>query len=337
MMHYVVIAYLFLSVLLYVVLGGADFGAGILELFTSDKNKNKTRSTLYHAIGPIWEANHMWLIIAIVILFVAFPEIYAAMSLYLHLPLLVMLFGVIARGTAFVFRSYDAIHDNTQMIYNRIYVFSSIITPLSLGILAGSVVSGHIDPHGTTFVSLFVFSWLNWFSVGVGLFVVALCGFLASVYLIGEADNEEDRRRFIHKAKLMNVAAVLAGILVFVSAVLDNIPLLTWIFGNRVGLSAVIAATLSLMLLWYFIYTGKYFTIRVLAGFQVTMILLAIGYAHFPDFLVVHGGENLSLMDHHASEKTMDTLGWALLLGSIFILPALFYLYYSFEKREETV
>src|SRR6478609_5611808 len=132
-MLYVVIIYLFLSILLYVLLGGADFGAGIVELFTSSKNKRKTRNTLYHAIGPIWEANHMWLIIAIVILFVGFPPIYTAMSIYLHIPLVCMLIGVIARGTAFVFRHYDAIRDDMQWLYNRVFISSSFITPLFLG------------------------------------------------------------------------------------------------------------------------------------------------------------------------------------------------------------
>jgi cytochrome d ubiquinol oxidase subunit II len=331
-MAYVIIIFLFLSILLYVVLGGADFGAGIIELITSRKNKNRTRKTLYLAIGPIWEANHMWLIITIVILFVGFPYIYSELSIYLHIPLLIMLIGIIARGTAFVFRNYDAVKDNTQIIYTRIYILSSFITPLFLGIIAGSVISGQINHQATSFYETYIHSWLNWFSFGVGLFVVALCGFLASIYLIGEADNTDDRNRFINKAKHMNTAAVASGIFVFLAAYLDRIPLMTWIFGNLVGCSAVIAATLSLIILWYLIIKGKSFIIRPLAAFQVTMILLAIGYAHYPDFIIERNGNNLSLFDHLAPEKTLNALGWALLLGSVFILPALFYLYYSFNK-----
>jgi cytochrome d ubiquinol oxidase subunit II len=334
-MNYIVIAYLFLSILLYVVLGGADFGAGIIELFTSDKNKSKTRKTLYHAIGPIWEANHMWLIIAIVILFVGFPVIYTAMSVYLHIPLIIMLIGVIARGTAFVFRHYDAVKDDMQNVYNRIYVFSSFITPLFLGIIAGSVLSGHIDQTGNSFLSLYVYGWFNWFSIGVGLFVVALCGFLASIYLIGEAENEADRQRFIVKAKHMNIAAVGCGGIVFIAAEIDNIPLVDWVIFNPVGLIAVLAATVSLAFLWYLIYKGKSLILRPLAAFQVTMIMLAISFSHFPDFIIIHGGNNYSLLEHQAPDKTFDALGWALIIGSLFILPALFYLYYSFQKREE--
>src|SRR6187431_3595343 len=128
MMLYVVIVFLYLAILMYIVLGGADFGAGIIEMFTSKKNIRRTRKTLYHAIGPIWEANHMWLIIAIVILFVGFPFIYSTLSVYLHIPLVIMLMGIIARGTAFVFRHYDAVQDSMQEIYNRIFVWSSFVT-----------------------------------------------------------------------------------------------------------------------------------------------------------------------------------------------------------------
>jgi cytochrome d ubiquinol oxidase subunit II len=331
-MAYVVILFLFLSILLYVVLGGADFGAGIIELFTSSKNRSRTRKTLYQAIGPIWEANHMWLIIAIVILFVGFPVIYAEMSIYLHIPLIIMLTGIIARGTAFVFRHYDAVKDNLQWLYNRIYAVSSFVTPFFLGIIAGSVISGHINHQAQTFADVYIFSWLNWFSIGVGFFVVSLCGFLASVYLIGEAERPEDRTRFVNKARLMNIAAVVSGIYVFIAAALDNIPLHLWIFGNPVGLTAVIAATFSLILLWFLVIQGKSFIIRPLAGFQVTMILLAIGYAHYPYFIIERHGNSLSLFDHLAPQKTLDALGWALVLGSLFILPALYYLYYSFNK-----
>ena len=111
-MLYVVIIFLFFSILLYFLLGGADFGAGIIELFTSTDNKSRTRRTMYKAIGPIWEANHMWLIIAVVIMFVGFPVIYSDMCTYLHIPLLIMLLGITARGTAFSFRNNDAIKDD---------------------------------------------------------------------------------------------------------------------------------------------------------------------------------------------------------------------------------
>lgn len=334
MMEYVVITYLYLAILLYVVLGGADFGAGIIEMFTSEKNIRGTRKTLYHAIGPIWEANHMWLIIVIVILFVGFPLIYTELSIYLHIPLVIMLMGIIARGTAFVFRHYDAVRDEMQEFYNKVFVWSSFVTPFFLGVIAGSTISGHIDREGKTYLETYVFSWLNWFSLAVGLFTVALCGFLASIYLVGEAEDANHRTRFIRKARQMNIYAVACGVLVFVAAIIDGIPLVSWVFTDIVGLAAVIAASISLISLWRWIDNKQIMIPRVLAGFQVTMILLAITYAHFPNFVILAHNETLSLMGDIAPEKTMQALGWALLIGSVFILPALFYLYYSFKKKE---
>lgn len=333
-MLYVVIAFLWASILLYLLLGGADFGAGIIELFTSEKNKRITRKTLYSAIGPIWEANHMWLIIAIVILFVGFPEIYTTMSVNMHIPLTIMLLGIIARGTAFTFRHYDAVEDDMQNVYNPIFVYSSFVTPLFLGIIAGSAVSGHIDPEAKSFADAYIFSWLHWFSVAVGLFTVAICGFLASVYLIGEADTDPERLRFAHKAQFFNIAAVFCGLLVFGAAWYEHIPLLDWVFGNTLGIIAILAATASLFLMWYLLYQGKIGLLRPLAGFQVTMILLTTTIRHFPNIIILKNGGYLSLIEHSGQEKTIFALGMALLLGSIFILPALFYLIYSFQKKE---
>lgn len=132
----------------------------------------------------------------------------------------------------------------------------------------------------------------------------------------------------------MNIAAVLSGMYVFITAWIDDIPLANWIFGTTIGLIAVIAAGISLVILWILIYSGNAIIIRLLAGFQVTMILLALGYAHFPDFIVVKNGTNLTLMDHRATLQTINALGWALLTGTVFIIPALFYLYYKFKHKE---
>ncbi|WP_295773036.1 cytochrome d ubiquinol oxidase subunit II [uncultured Mucilaginibacter sp.] len=331
-MEYIIIGFLWLSILLYLVLGGADFGAGIIELFTSKRHRYRTRSTAYHAIGPIWEANHMWLIIAVVILFVGFPVIYSTMSVYLHIPLVAMLLGITARGTAFVFRNYDAVIDNMQRVYNRIFLLSSFITPLFLGMIAGGVIAGKINLETNDFLSAYVWPWFNWFSLTIGLFTVALCGFLASVYLIGEAPPGDDRNSFIRKAKQWNVIAVFCGALVFIASIVESVPLMQWIFGNPVGATAVIAASISLLALWLLISKGKTVVPRILAGFQASMILLAVSYAHFPNFVILSNGQHLSLFEHQAPAATMTALAWALIIGSLFILPSLFYLYYSFQK-----
>ncbi|WP_316793985.1 cytochrome d ubiquinol oxidase subunit II [Pedobacter frigoris] len=332
-MIYVVIVFLWTSILLYILLGGADFGAGIIELLTSKTNKPKTRKTMYKAIGPIWEANHMWLIIAIVILFVGFPKIYTTISVYLHIPLVCMLLGIIARGTAFVFRNYDAVKDDMQKVYTPIFVYSSLITPFFLGIIAASSVSGQIDPQANDFLSAYVFSWLNWFSIAVGIFTVSICGFLATIFIIGQTDNDGDRQHFVGKAKRTIFIVMFCGILVFIAAHAEQIPIVDWIFGDTPGLIAIIAASISLIFMWYALNKDQPLLLRLLAGFQVTMILFAATYTHFPDIVLLKDGANLSLLTHQGQAKTIASLGYALLIGSIFILPALGYLIYIFQQK----
>jgi cytochrome bd ubiquinol oxidase subunit II len=329
----VVIVFLWLALLLYLLLGGADFGAGIIELFTSDKNKNKTTRTMVRTLGPIWEANHMWLIIVIVILFTGFPEIYSVISTYLHIPLLIMLLGIIGRGTAFAFRHYDAVEDNMQIVYNKIFRFSSFVTPLFLGIIAGTTVAGTINPHATGFLDAYIFSWLHFFSVTVGLFTISICGYLASVFLIGETEKESERNRYVMKARSMNIAAAVTGGIVFIAAKWDHVPLAEWLFGNGVGLTALSAALISLVIQWILINRGKKKIIRALAGFQIAMILLATTYYHYPRIVLMSDASFLSLIENRGHDKAIQSLALALLIGSLFILPALFYLIYSFQKK----
>jgi len=335
-MVYVVIVFLWTAILLYILLGGADYGAGIIELFTSKGNRHRTRKNMYEAIGPVWEANHMWLIIVIVILFVGFPKIYTTVSIYLHIPLVCMLLGIIARGTAFVFRNYDAVKDDMQKVYTRIFIVSSVLTPFFLGIIGASAVSSQIDLQAHDFLSAYIFSWLSWFSVSVGIFTVTICAYLAAVFIIGQADDDADRRLFTRKAKYLIFIVMAAGALVFLAAHAENIPLLYWIFSDVPGIIAIILATISLAVMFYFLRKNAPVILRLLAGFQVAMILFAATYSHFPDIILLKGGKNLSLLSHQGEYKTIETLGYALLIGSLFILPALVYLIYSFQKKSNT-
>ena len=214
-------------------------------------------------MGPIWEANHMWLIISIVILFVGFPAVYTAVSVYLHIPLVLMLMGIIARGTAFSFRNYDAVKDEMQIVYSRIFVYASMITPLFLGIIAGSIVSGKIDPTANTFMDAYIYDWLDWFPLSVGLFTVFICGFLASVYLIGESDTEEQRLLFFKRTRNMNAGALASGALVLIAARIENITLYRWLFGNWVSAAAIISALLSLVVFWFLMYKRKSGILRI--------------------------------------------------------------------------
>lgn len=331
-MIYVVIGFLWLSICLYVILGGADFGAGIVELFTRKKNRSKTKVIMYESIAPVWEANHMWLIIAIVILFVGFPEIYTTMSTYLHIPLVLMLIGIIARGTAFTFRNYDAIKDDWQKLYTQIFYFSSLLTPFFLGLIAAATISHSINPDAKGFLDLYIFSWLNWFGVAVGLFTVAICAYLASIFSLRETADRVELSLMIKKSKQTMIFVVVTGALVFLTAYLSDIPLIMWVFSKPLGIMATVFATICLALILRAMNRRKLLPVRALAGFQVIMILVAATYQHNPNIILFGNGQHLSLLEHVAAPKTISALGWALVLGCIFILPFLFYLMASFSK-----
>jgi len=332
-MIYVVIAFLWVALGMYVIFGGADFGAGIVELFSSKDFKFKTQRIMYKSMGPVWEANHMWLIIAIVILFVGFPLIYADLSNYLHIPLVIMLLGIIARGTSFTFRNYDAIEDKWHDLYGFIFTISSLITPLFLGIIAASTVSGSIDPKATNFLDAYVFSWLTWFNVSVGVFTISICGFLACVYAVYSTDDYSEKVYLRTLAQRFSFGIFFTGGLVFAVSFWKNIPLLDWIFSGWIGFISVFLATISIVLLNFALKYKRDILIRILAGFIVLMILFSVSYSHFPVLLVFKDGTAISLFETDYSIKTINMLGWALLLGSIFILPFLFYLIYSFNKK----
>lgn len=332
-MLYVVVTYLWVSLYLYLILGGADFGVGIIELFTGQKNKQQVKATAYKSIGPIWEANHMWLIIAIVVLFVGFPIIYSTLSIYLHIPLLLMLLGIIARGTAFTFRHYDAIEDEWQWVYNRIFQLSSLVTPFFLGIIAASTVSRQIDTAATDFLAAYVYSWWNPFGIAVGIFTVSISAYLASIYIVGEAGDKGFAAYLMRKAKIYFFVVLGTGSLVFAVAYWTGIPLFEWVFGSLIGQAAILLATVSIIVLFIAARRYKSTLMRMCAAFQVLMILIAATYNHFPELILFADGSALSLLDQQSSEKTIALLAWGLLLGSIFILPFLFYLLYSFHKK----
>lgn len=333
-MLYVVIVFLGLSILLYILMGGADFGAGIVEMTSPAKIRDQVRGITYQTIGPIWEANHMWLIITIVILFVGFPAIYTMLSVHLHIPLVLMLIGIIGRGTAFVFRHYDAVKDDMQQIYNLIFTYSSFVTPLFLGLIFGATVSGNINPDAVNFYDSFVQPWFNFFSLSIGVFTVAICGFLAAVYLVGETEEMNLKPFLLMRSRMFMVAIVLAGGLVFLAAEVEGIALVSLLVQEPLTLSILLLATLALVFLWFQVEKGNRKLSRALSGFIVSAILIAFGYHYFPDIIITQSGENLSVFNSAAVGKPIETLALALMIGSLFILPSLFYLLFSFQRSK---
>lgn len=344
MMLYIVLFFTLFSLLLYVLLGGADFGAGIVELFSSRGNKEITRSTIYRVMGPIWEANHIWLIILIVILWIAFPAYFNIIIIYLHIPLTLVLLGITMRGVAFVFRHYDAIIDRSQILYNWMFRISSFITPVFLGMSFGALTGGNLllteDYTGHSFTELFMAPWMNLFSILVGLFYAALCAFLAATLLIGESEGEV-RKMYSRKSAIFTVVLVVLGFILIVYGYVNEIAFIKDFIHNPVSVIAVGLSGILLLPLWIFIRRQYKLGSRYLAGLQVVLILFAALYAHFPHIIIAQNRE-VSLLQGVAPEATITNLGISLIIGGAIILPGLFHLLKSFkmikifDKKDES-
>jgi cytochrome d ubiquinol oxidase subunit II len=177
------------SLIIYALLGGADYGGGVWDLFAFGKRAPEQRKLIAEAIGPVWEANHVWLILVIVVLFTAFPPAFAAISTALHIPLALLLIGIVLRGTTFTFRHYDAQRDDVQRRWSLAFSIASIITPMLLGVTLGAIASGTIRVVNGVVVSGFFSSWLAPFPFAVGFFALSLFAFLAAVYLTLETPD----------------------------------------------------------------------------------------------------------------------------------------------------
>lgn len=337
-MLWVIIPFLGACLFLYCLLAGADFGAGILELFTGREGRRELRHIVDRALGPVWEANHIWLILMVVILFMGFPPVYARVSVQLHLPLTAMLMGVIARGCAFTFRHYDAVQGRSQRPYTFFFVWSSLWTPFCLGVVTGALVPGGLvaggtDPGAAGYLEGYVYPWLRPFPMAMGLFTVCLFAFLAAVYLIGECPEGPLRRRFARRAAIASAAAVLAGAVVFAAAERDGLDLVKRFASNAWASGGMLAATALLPVLWVCLQRERAWPARVLAGALVALILAAWFAVQFPVLVKVRGGPDLTFFNAHAPAAALDQLGWALLAGGAMILPALAWLLKVFKNE----
>jgi cytochrome d ubiquinol oxidase subunit II len=203
------------SLVLYALLGGADYGGGVWDLFAFGPRARAQRTLIAEAISPVWEANHVWLILVVVILFTAFPPAFAAIATALHIPITLVLIGIVLRGTAFTFRTYDVQRDDVQRRWSLLFSIASIITPILLGTTLGAIASGTIRFENGVVVNGFFRSWLAPFPFAVGFFALALFDFLAAVYLTVEARERELQEDFRMRALVSGVAVGLLAFTVF--------------------------------------------------------------------------------------------------------------------------
>lgn len=214
-----VAAVILVALVVYTLTAGADFGGGVWDLVARGPTAAAQRRLIGRAIAPIWEANHVWLILVVVLLFVCFPAAYAGISTALHIPLTAMLLGVVLRGSAFTFAAYDPIPQAGARRFRRLFAISSLLTPIALGVVLGAVSTAiEVDPATGLVRGDFFSAWLGAYPFAVGLFVVALFAYLAAVYLVLEADDEALKELFRRRALVSGVATGAAALLAVVVA-----------------------------------------------------------------------------------------------------------------------
>ena len=321
----------------YVLLAGADFGGGVWDLLASGPRRERQRHLIETAMSPVWEANHVWLILVVVLLFTCFPPVFSRLAVMLHVPLSLMLIGIVLRGSAFTFRSYDSRRDHAQRRWGRVFSIASIVTPYLLGMMVGAIASarlrapGWLDPTAhRDFASVYLAPWLSPFSLATGLFALALFAFIAAVYLTVEAREDDLREDFRRRALLAGIAVFGAALLALLLSSHDEAgaPLMwqglihaPWavLFQGATAASAMTA----LLALW----KRSFRLARVAAAAQVSLILWGWAVAQFP-YLIP---PDLTIAGAAAPAITLKLVLGALAVGAALLVPSLYYLFRVFK------
>jgi cytochrome d ubiquinol oxidase subunit II len=323
----IIAAIMVISLTLYALKGGADYGGGVWDLLAFGRMAKRQREVVAEAISPIWEANHVWLILVVVILFTGFPPAFSTIATALHIPLTLMLIGIVFRGSAFAFRSYDARKEESRT-WGLVFSISSLITPLLLGITLGAIASGNIVFENGVVASGFIKPWLSLFPFSVGVFTLVLFAYLAAVYLTLETDDEELREDFRRRAM---ISALLAGVLAVVVYVLSGsgAPTIREELGRKWWAWSIQVAVFILALSAFLALVKRRFQIaRACAIGQVSLIIWGWALAQYP-YLVE---PNVTVFNAAAPARTLNFLLAALAAGAVLLFPSFYYLFRVFRK-----
>jgi cytochrome d ubiquinol oxidase subunit II len=330
MLANVVLAFLWLGITAYVLLAGADFGAGFWDLLAGSSARGEAqRRRITASIGPVWEANHVWLIFALVVVWTGFPSVFAAIASTLYIPLTAVAIGVILRGSAFAFRGAVP-GSRTQRAFGLAFALSSIVTPFFLGAVAGAIASGRV-PLGIASGDVFG-SWLNPTSALAGVLAVEVCAYLAAVYLTADArrHHEDDvAEAFRIRALITGLvtgATALAGIAVLRS---DAPRLFEGLTGR--GLPLIAATAVFGMVSLALLLRRRYVAVRITAAAAVIAVLWGWAVGQYPDILI--GSATVS--SAAAPNETLVFLVVSLSIGSVILLPSLALLYTMFQAAPE--
>ncbi|MFI6284171.1 cytochrome d ubiquinol oxidase subunit II [Streptomyces sp. NPDC051018] len=312
----------------YVLFGGADFGAGIWDLLAGGTERGRPqRALVEHSIGPVWEANHVWLIFIIVLTWTGLPSAFAAIASTLYIPLTAVALGIIARGSAFAFRKVSR-SPGYQRLFGATFAFSSLVTPFFLGAVAGAIASGRVPP-GIAEGDL-VTSWANPTSLITGALAIGTAAYLAAVYLTRDAQRTGDaaltealRRRALAAGVVVGVLAVLGLIVLHADA-----PVLFGDLTHWAALPLLIVSVASGIVSLALLAHGRYLVaVRMTAALAVTGLLWGWGVAQYPDIL-----PGLPLARAAATDRVLAASLGSLAAGALLLIPSLWWLYATFQR-----
>ena len=318
---------LFFGITAYALFAGADFGAGCWDLVAGGAERGeRPRALIDHSIGPVWEANHVWLIFSLVVLWTGFPEAFASITLTLFVPLTLAALGIVLRGSSFAFRK-AVLRTRDRRNFGAAFASSSVLVPFCMGAVAGAIASGRV-PSGGQAGDPWT-SWINPTSIVGGLLAIAVCAYLSSVYLVWDAhrlDNPDLAMYFRHRAI---GAAVVAGVIAFAGIIVFHSDA-HYLFEGLTSraLPLVIASGVcgigSLILL----VRNSTSWARILSIGAVATVMIGWGVAQWPYILPT----TLKVSQAAAPSGTLSAILVVFIAAAIIILPSLGLLYVLDQK-----
>lgn len=321
----------------YVILAGADFGGGVWDLFATGERRRLQRQAIAGAMGPVWEANHVWLIFVLVVLFTCFPRAYAALAVAFFVPFHLAVAGIMLRGAAFVFRGYDErsvarkrrAHGQEATLWGAVFGAASIVTPFLLGAVFGTITSGRVRVSSSgdvTFVPESHIPWLSLYSGCCGLLALASCAYLAAVYLMAETEGGL-RDDFRFRAILSGTAT--AGLAIIVLALASWHA--EWFFRRLTGkpaLPIVLTGLIFFATSAWSVFARRYRLSRIFAAGEIVLLLLGWGAAYQP-YLIY---PDVTFTNAMGSPATIRFLLATLVPGVGLLVPALWLLFKVFKS-----
>jgi cytochrome d ubiquinol oxidase subunit II len=314
----------------YVLFGGADFGGGLWDLTAGGARRGQaSRKLIEHSIGPVWEANHVWLIFVIVMLWTGFPAVFAAVASTLYIPLTLAALGIIGRGAAFAFRKVST-ELWLQRLFGATFAVSSVLTPFFLGAVAGAIASGRV-PLGIAAGDIWR-SWWNPTSVVTGLLSVAVAAYLAAVFLTRDATRHAPALAEVFRRRALG-AGVATGALSAVGLVVlrADAPALFDELTHGRGLVLAVFSAASGVVSLGLLAARRYVAVRVSAALAVAGVLWAWGAAQYPTLLP----PDATVADVRAGQAVLDATLLVLAVGAVVVVPSLGWLYVLFQREHE--